>query len=733
MGFDSSLRSKVKSLASQKKGSVDAEKIFASRELREYLTDLARTMTEMKHLRVSIAREGPNGDIGWTNKDEIHLNADADFFAFYEGLEARFVALMGVGFHEIAHCIFLDFNEEMKAMSFIENGNFYGEHPRNLSVDEDSDWADMIATLKDPNGRAIFSHVFGEVSNIIADRHDEDCLIREYGSFVGEPIYLARRSLQAGFNVFEDDDEKLRTGKGSDLSEAYNLLLQLTRFESIVCQDEDTVYSSRFGPMLEKVKNHARIACVTDDVMRKYEEMNYIFLALWPFIRAELQKMQNKQKNGNSSQNGNGTQNSSNGTSNQSQSSGSDSKSGDSQSSSGKDKSGSQKGNSSQSQPITAEQVKKILEQLAAGAKNAGTTKAPEKRKSSATALQNRNDERKGKTDPSKKADEAKPDEGKKGTEAIYAALDNILQEVATRMAEDELEKKAKQNLVDMVVTVNQTSSHIGVPLRLERILDVTESDIARYNMYMEELTPYSKRLQKQMLDAMKDQQDGYVAKHRPYGRTFEVTDAYRPDQKFFSNNKQPQDLPNMAIYVLVDHSGSMSGERINTSMKAAMLLYDFATKINIPVAVGGHCTGSVGGKNGVIYKVYTDFEKISGKDKYRLAKMSSSGANRDGMALNIAVGMLKKRPEQQKMLIIISDGRPSDYNYSGEEAAKDIQEIVRKAKAAGVEVLAAAIGNDKPNIQSIYGDAFFDISDLSLLPKELTRIVKKRVLANAR
>ena len=180
------------------------------------------------------------------------------------------------------------------------------------------------------------------------------------------------------------------------------------------------------------------------------------------------------------------------------------------------------------------------------------------------------------------------------------------------------------------------------------------------------------------------------------------VNDAYRPDGRCFANKKLPQDLPDMAISVLVDHSGSMNGDRINAAMKASMLLYDFATGIDIPISIAGHRSSD---GTTVEYIMYTDFEKVGSSDRYRIAKMSAGGNNRDGMALNIAAGLLEKRPEDVKLLIIISDGRPNHTNYGGAAAAHDIQEI--------------------------YKEEFLDISDLSKLPKTMTNIVKKRVLRN--
>ena len=41
---------------------------------------------------------------------------------------------------------------------------------------------------------------------------------------------------------------------------------------------------------------------------------------------------------------------------------------------------------------------------------------------------------------------------------------------------------------------------------------------------------------------------------------------------------------------------------------------------------------------------------------------------------------------------------------------------------------MAAAIGDDKENIERIYGDSFLDITDLKQLPSKLTAVVKKHL-----
>ena len=75
----------------------------------------------------------------------------------------------------------------------------------------------------------------------------------------------------------------------------------------------------------------------------------------------------------------------------------------------------------------------------------------------------------------------------------------------------------------------------------------------------------------KKMLEALRDLREGNVQKHRQFGRTIVPTDAYRPDQRFFANKKLPQDLPDMAVSILADNSGSTGGERIQVGVAAGM------------------------------------------------------------------------------------------------------------------------------------------------------------------
>ena len=120
-------------------------------------------------------------------------------------------------------------------------------------------------------------------------------------------------------------------------------------------------------------------------------------------------------------------------------------------------------------------------------------------------------------------------------------------------------------------------------------------------------------------------------------------------------------------------------------------------------------------------------FDSVDSRDIERICSMKEKECNRDGMAIQIAVKRLIKRPERKKCLLVISDGKPNNGDYRGKIAVKDIQETVRNAKKHNVEIIPVAIGSDKEEIEMIYGK-FIDITDLNRMPKQLLKFLKRRI-----
>lgn len=708
MGFSANIRKTVNRLAAEKADEIAEQTLYNSPQMKAYLQNVSDTLlgNMAAHSIVELANEGLNSDVAYTDGKITHINTSNVVMNFFSSMESRFVALMGIHFHECAHRVFCNFGAENAAIELVKSGKMYGEEPAasELDSEEQQTLVKLLDAMANPNYAEIFATVYAELSNIIADSHDEDCLIGKFGGFVEEGIRVAREALRSQCHSVEYEEAAVKDGNASKLSVMYNLALQFARFGQVVMENEDSLLTSEYMAVLSKCARNVEIAKQTGNTPEKFTQLNRIVLALFPYIEETLDNEIKKQQS--SSGNSGNPQSDSSGTQSQANPS-----------------SGNSNSNSAAQQQAAQQQaVQQVLSQLAQGAKDSGQTVAPQNIKASKTAKA----AEKGKGNTSTQAVQPAGSDPN-SQQPLTDALNKIVHALAQQEAENEVERMLASSLSGEISVMDMNSTHKGVPCKVTRLLDVTGHDKAVYDANMRELKSYSRRLQRQIQDALRDLQDGSIAHHKSFGNRVEAQYAYRPDQKYFASRKLPQDLPDMAISILVDHSGSMWGERIKTAMRASMLLYDFATSLGIPVAVSGHDTSG----STVNYLVYTDFEKVSNNDRYRLSQMEAGGANRDGMAIDIAANLLSKRSEAVKLLFVISDGRPNHDRYGGESAAGDIRSIVRKHKHQGIEVIACAIGDDKDKIKAIYekDGGFLDVSSLDTLPKMLTTLVKKRLL----
>jgi nitric oxide reductase activation protein len=151
--------------------------------------------------------------------------------------------------------------------------------------------------------------------------------------------------------------------------------------------------------------------------------------------------------------------------------------------------------------------------------------------------------------------------------------------------------------------------------------------------------------------------------------------------------------------------------------------MYDFCQALHIPIMVYGHSTGW---SSGVDLYSYAEFDSIDHDDKYRMMDIAARGSNRDGAALRFVAEQLSRRTEEVRILMLVSDGQPADTGYGGTAAEEDLRGIKQEYRRKGLLFVAAAIGDDKANIERIYGDSFLDITDLNQLPVKLTSVIKR-------
>ncbi len=308
--------------------------------------------------------------------------------------------------------------------------------------------------------------------------------------------------------------------------------------------------------------------------------------------------------------------------------------------------------------------------------------------------------------------------------------IDQLIKQAAEEKIAEKQETEIESELNQHLKQISKNGDyHHNVCSSMERV-KVSEHAKYLYDVLHTDLDHIAKRLAKNLQKDIKDRQIGDTMNGLYMGKRLDNRSLYRKDKKIFTKKIQPENIPDMEISVLIDQSGSMKGERIDTCMKATYIFYSFCNLLQIPISVFGHHVND----SKVKMHSYTDGISLDGQDRIRIFDMKAGGCNRDGYALRFCLNRLKESNASIRLMMIISDGRPNATNYGLEEGKADIQEAVADARKEGIITIAAAIGDDTDEIRYIYNDGisekksaiFLDITDLERLPKVFPQIVKR-------
>lgn len=188
-------------------------------------------------------------------------------------------------------------------------------------------------------------------------------------------------------------------------------------------------------------------------------------------------------------------------------------------------------------------------------------------------------------------------------------------------------------------------------------------------------------------------------------------------------------------VDVLIDASGSQRSRQQMVGLQG-YILSAALSRAGIPHRVLSFCTFW----SYTVLRRFREYDEDREAD-WRLMEFTSSSNNRDGLAIRAAADGLTDRPEENKVLIVLSDGRPNDLVvnrpnvrnpavYTGEYAVKDTAAEVRRLRSQGIAVLGVFAGEEQDLLaeRRIFGKDFAYIRDLSTFAHVVGRYLKKQV-----
>ena len=180
-------------------------------------------------------------------------------------------------------------------------------------------------------------------------------------------------------------------------------------------------------------------------------------------------------------------------------------------------------------------------------------------------------------------------------------------------------------------------------------------------------------------------------------------------------------DFKDTVVTLLIDNSGSMRGRPITIAAICADILSRTLERCSVKVEILGFTTKNwKGGKsreewnknnkpknpgrlNDLRHIIYKSADTHWRQSKRNLGLMLKEGLlkeNIDGEAISWAFNRLKKRKEERKILMVISDGAPVDDSTlsvnSGDFLEKHLKKVVKFIESKSeIEILAIGIGHD--------------------------------------
>lgn len=702
----------------EEKSKISDEEFFTSKAYRAYLTDLAEAATKRykRPLKVTIVADHDNDQLAFTDFNGIFINACNEITWSMPSRRLRSLSIEGLVAHENGHNLFTDNRIWMSFHKKLEQGKFYPNLPTGLDGVQKLHAKEILEAMQDNTDdipKMVINSTAKALSNILEDGYVD---ARYSYEFPGNPARgIALNNLR--INEKAPDIESMVNKKYCDHNIVLNLLIQY------VNAGEVNNLSGYTGELLDTV--HALVpvidACILDeDARARCDAVNRILIDLWPMMQRCFDSLRDMKKQ---AQNQSG------------------------QSQSGSAPSGAPgSGTPAQDPNAGSKAVEEELEnQLPKSAPNFTVKTSAVPSNGSFVPTGNQAQEMRAQMERvlneeteriASHLSSLQDGEGEGGIslntqyegygyEYAAADIERVLEEMAEGRVHEAIEEEISEELQQEADTISYGNAHRNIHVTVNRMAHIDQSLIDSYNTVAPDLLMLSKRLQRSVGAILRDKRQGGKQTGLLIGKRLNQHAFHRNDGRIFCNTRLPTEPINLSVGLLIDESGSMCGnDRITRARATAIVVQDFCEKLGIPITIMGHTAWN----SHVELFSYAEFDSVDKNDRYRLMDMSARDCNRDGAALRYVAEKLSKHPSEAKMLIIICDGQPNDNGYSGSGAEADLRGIKLEYSRKGVQIFAAAIGDDRDKIERIYGNGFLDITDLNQLPIMLTSLIARNL-----
>lgn len=175
------------------------------------------------------------------------------------------------------------------------------------------------------------------------------------------------------------------------------------------------------------------------------------------------------------------------------------------------------------------------------------------------------------------------------------------------------------------------------------------------------------------------------------------------------------------SVVILCDESGSMRGDLFRQQHSLVKTLYLTFSQImpSEQIFIFGH----TGPDTPDVY-IYQDKINPGFEERFRNQVDRDLGENYDGPVIEAIYDRVRKQaPNDNILLVVISDGYPSGHKYGGDNAMKELHRIVEKCKRDSFVTVGIGLG-DYPGVKELYKYTTVIKSDGRDLVKNVSKVI---------
>lgn len=204
------------------------------------------------------------------------------------------------------------------------------------------------------------------------------------------------------------------------------------------------------------------------------------------------------------------------------------------------------------------------------------------------------------------------------------------------------------------------------------------------------------------------------------------------PKRRYWYRYIPGVDVPDLAVLLLIDGSGSMHGSRRDSAIVSSVILHEVLKKQGITHAIVEHRAGFEDPE--IDCNILVSFDARE-EEKYNLMQIDAYNDNRDGLALYWAERYINTHlNSENRLIIVLSDGVPAHDadDYYPPVSTQDTANAVKKIISRGTNIIAVSLDDvDSFDCYDMLKQIYPNIvacNDLKRLTGQLLTLVSKQL-----